>query len=122
MDKVLTIFQQLNAAFGGENFIERSKLCHIAMHFEKSVRQWWASLSTQGISPRTWKKCPQEIMKQFLTNQAKDVVLTAWRGLKLEKGKMMQIYTNKFWDLHLKVTVYKKIIFFKQKQQYCVFK
>ena len=58
-------------------------------------------------------------MKQFLIDQAKDDVLTAWRGLKLEKGESMQKYTNKFWDLHLKTTVYKNIDFSEQKQQYC---
>ena len=59
-------------------------------------------------------------MKQFLTDQAKDDVLMAWRGLKLDKVELLQKYTNKSWDLHLKVTVYKKIEFSKQKQQYCV--
>ena len=54
-------------------------------------------------------------MKQFLTIQAKDNVLMAWCGLKLEKGESMQKYNNKFWDLHLKATMYKKINFSKQK-------
>ena len=58
-------------------------------------------------------------MKQFLTDQPKDDVLTAWHGLKLEKGESMQKYTNKFWDLHFKARVYKKIDFLKRKQQYC---
>ena len=57
-------------------------------------------------------------MKQFLIDQAKDDVLMAWSGLKLEKGEPMQKYTDNFWDLHLKATVYKKIDFSKQKQQY----
>ena len=48
-------------------------------------------------------------MKQFLTYQAKDDVLMACRGLKLEKGESMQKYTDKFWDLQLKATMYKKI-------------
>ena len=85
------------------------------MHFQKSARQWWASLKTQGIAPCTWKECCQEIMKQFLTNQAKDDVLTTWQGLKLKKGDSMQKYTNQFWYLHLKAIVYKKIDFFEQK-------
>ena len=75
------------------------------MHFQKSARQWWASLKTQGIAPHTWKECCHEIIKEFLTNQAKDDVLTAWRGLKLEKGESMQKYTEKFWDLHFKAIV-----------------
>ena len=58
-------------------------------------------------------------MKQILIDQAKDDVLTQWRGLKLEKGETMQRYIDKFWDLHLKATVYKKIDFSEQKQQYC---
>ena len=59
-------------------------------------------------------------MRQFLTDQAKDDILTAWWGLKLKKGKSMKKYTDKFWDLHLKAIVYKKIDFSEQKQQYCV--
>ena len=110
-DKVLAFVHQFDAAFGGEHFTERSKLRHVAMHFQKSARQWWASLKTQGIAPHTWKECCQEIMKQFVTDQAKDDVLTQWRGLKLEKGETMQRYTDKFWDLHLKATVYKNIDF-----------
>ena len=58
-------------------------------------------------------------MKQVLTNQAKDDVLTDWWGLKLKKGESMQKCIDKFWDLHLKATVYKKIDFSEQKQQYC---
>ena len=58
-------------------------------------------------------------MNQFLTNQAKDNVLTAWQGLKLDKGETIQKYTYKFWDLHLKATVFKKIDLSEQKQQFC---
>ena len=115
IDKVLAFVQQFDATFGGGHFTKRSKLLHVAMHFQKSARQWWASLKTQGIAPHAWKECLQEITKQFLTNQAKDDVLLAWRGLKLDKGESMQKYTNKFWDLHLKAIVYKKINFSKQK-------
>ena len=54
-------------------------------------------------------------MKQFLTDQAKDNILTDWCGLKLEKGKTIQKYTDKLWDFHLKALIYKKIDFSKQK-------
>ena len=76
-DKVLVFVQQFDVAFGGEHFTEHSKLCHVAMHFQKSSRQWWVSLRTQRIAPRTWKECHQEIMNQILTDQTKDDVLTA---------------------------------------------
>ena len=52
-------------------------------------------------------------MKQLLTDQAKDDVLTAWCGLKLEKGESMRKYTDRFWDVHLKATIYKKINVFE---------
>ena len=58
-------------------------------------------------------------MKQFLTDQAKDDVLMAWRSLKLENGETIQKYNDKFWDLHLKATMFEKIDFNEQKQQYC---
>ncbi|MCO5548399.1 hypothetical protein L7F22_001856 [Adiantum nelumboides] len=119
IDKVLTFIQQLDAAFGGEDFTESSKLRHIAMHFTKAARQWWASLKTQDMHPWTWKLCQIAIIKQFLTEDAKDKVLTAWRGLNLEKGESIQQYINKFWDLHLKAIVFKKIDFDEKRQQYC---
>ena len=119
-DKILGFIQQFDSAFGGEHFDERSKLRHVAMYFQKSARQWWASLRTQGIAPRTWKDCRIAIMMQFLTDEAEDDVLTAWRSLKLEQGETVQKYVDKFWDAHLKATVFKRIEFSEQKQQFCV--
>ncbi|MCO5560443.1 hypothetical protein L7F22_014058 [Adiantum nelumboides] len=58
-------------------------------------------------------------MKQFLLHGASDQVLTAWQSLKLEEGENMQRYVEKFWDLHLKALVYKRINFSEQKQQFC---
>ena len=83
MDKVLGFIQQFDAAFGDEGFTESSKLRHVAMHFQKSARQWWASLCGNGEAPKTWKALRTSIMKQFLPSDAKDKVLTEWRSLKL---------------------------------------
>ncbi|MCO5549343.1 hypothetical protein L7F22_002812 [Adiantum nelumboides] len=119
VDKVLGFIQQFDAAFGDENFSESSKLQHVAMHLQKSARQWWASLRSKGEAPKTWKTCRVAIMKQFLSHGASDQVLTAWRSLKLEEGENMQRYVETFWDLHLKVLVYKRINFSEQKRQCC---
>ncbi|MCO5612471.1 hypothetical protein L7F22_066738 [Adiantum nelumboides] len=119
-DKVLAFIQQFDAAFGDEGFTESSKLRHVAMHFQKSARQWWASLRANGEAPKTWKALRASIMKQFLASDAKDKVLTEWRSLKLSPYESIHKYVDKFWDLHLKATVYKKIDFEEQKQQFCV--
>ncbi|MCO5583160.1 hypothetical protein L7F22_037069 [Adiantum nelumboides] len=58
-------------------------------------------------------------MKQFLSSDAKDKVLTEWQSLKLTPYESIQKYVDKFWDLHLKATVYRKIDFEEQKQQFC---
>ncbi|MCO5552553.1 hypothetical protein L7F22_006066 [Adiantum nelumboides] len=58
-------------------------------------------------------------MKKFLSSDAKDKVLTEWRSLKLTPYESIQKYVDKFWDLHLKATVYRKIDFEEQKQQFC---
>ncbi|MCO5603187.1 hypothetical protein L7F22_057334 [Adiantum nelumboides] len=58
-------------------------------------------------------------MKQFLSSNAKDKVLTEWQSLKLTPYDSIHKYVDKFWDLHLKATVYKKIDFEEQKQQLC---
>ncbi|MCO5603933.1 hypothetical protein L7F22_058089 [Adiantum nelumboides] len=118
-DKVLAFIQQFDAAFGDEGFIESSKLCHVAMHFQKSARQWWACLQAYGEAPKTWKNLRGSIMKQFLASDAKDKVLPKWKCLKLTPYEYIYKYVDKFWDLHLKATVYKKIDFEEQKQQFC---
>ncbi|MCO5557320.1 hypothetical protein L7F22_010881 [Adiantum nelumboides] len=118
-DKALAFIQQFDAAFGDEGFMESSKLGHVAMHFQKSARQWWASLRANGEAPKTWKALRASIMKQFLASDAKDKVLTEWRSLKLSPYESIHKYVDKFWDLHLKATVYKKIDFEEQKQQFC---
>ncbi|MCO5556699.1 hypothetical protein L7F22_010250 [Adiantum nelumboides] len=118
-DKVLAFIQQFDAAFGDEGFTESSKLRHVAMHFQKSARQWWASLRANGEAPKTWKALRASIMKQFLASDAKDKVLTEWRSLKLSPYESIHKYVDKFWDLHLKATVYKKIDFEEQKKQFC---
>ncbi|MCO5598022.1 hypothetical protein L7F22_052111 [Adiantum nelumboides] len=89
------------------------------MHFQKSARQWWASLRANGEAPKTWKALRASIMKQFLASDAKDKVLTEWRSLKLSPYESIHKYVDKFWDLHLKSIVYKKIDFEEQKQQFC---
>ncbi|MCO5576618.1 hypothetical protein L7F22_030433 [Adiantum nelumboides] len=117
-DKVLAFIQQFDAAFGDEGFMESSKLRHVAMHFQKSTRQWWASLRANGEAPKTWKALRASIMKQFLVSDAKDKVLTKWRSLKLSPYESIHKYVDKFWDLHRKATVYKKIDFEEQKQKF----
>ncbi|MCO5575690.1 hypothetical protein L7F22_029494 [Adiantum nelumboides] len=118
-DKVLALIQQFDAAFRDEGFTESSKLHHAAMHFQKSARQWWASLRANGEAPKTWKALRASIMKQFLASDAKDKVLTKWRSLKLSPYESIHKYVDKFWDLHLKATIYKKIDFEEKKQQFC---
>ncbi|MCO5546841.1 hypothetical protein L7F22_000278 [Adiantum nelumboides] len=119
IDKVLTFIQQFDAAFGGENFTESSKLRSMAMHLQKSARQWWASLKVQGKAPTSWAECREAILKQFLQAEAKDEVLTTWRSLKMNKNEPIQKYVERFWDANLKAMVYKRIDFAKQRQQYC---
>ncbi|MCO5548592.1 hypothetical protein L7F22_002052 [Adiantum nelumboides] len=118
-DKVLAFIQQFDAAFGDEGFTDSLKLRHVAMHFQKSARQRWASLWANGEAPKTWKALRASILKQFLASDAKDKVLTEWRSLKLSPYTSIHKYVDKFWDLHLKATVYKKIDFEEQKQQFC---
>ncbi|MCO5578282.1 hypothetical protein L7F22_032121 [Adiantum nelumboides] len=120
IDKVLAFIQQFDAAFGDEGFTESLKLRHVAMHFQKSTRQWWTSLRANGEAPKTWKALRASIMKQFLASDAKDKVLTEWRSLKLSPYESIHKYVDKFWDLRLKATtIYKKINFEEQKQQFC---
>ena len=83
-DKVLGFIQQFDAVLGDEDFLEFSKLRSVSMHFQKSARQWWASLHAQSLAPKTWKDLRNAIMKQFLSSDAKDKVLTEWRSLKMD--------------------------------------
>ncbi|MCO5597908.1 hypothetical protein L7F22_051993 [Adiantum nelumboides] len=99
-NKVLAFIQQYDAAFGDEGFSKSSKLCNVAMHFQKSARQWWASLRANGTPPKTWKALREAIMKQFLSSDAKDKVLTTWQSLKMMPNETVHKYIDKFWDLH----------------------
>ena len=90
MNKVLSFIQQFDAAFGGKEFTKSSKLRHITMHFTKAASQWWASLKIQGTHLRPWKLWRSIIMKQFFIKDARDKVLTVWRGLKLKRGESIQ--------------------------------
>lgn len=85
-DKVLNFIQQFDAAFGGDNLPKKSKLKHVAMYFQKSTRQWGATRRAQRLALRTWEECKVAIMKQFLTDEAKDEILMTWRSLKLVQG------------------------------------
>ncbi|MCO5578291.1 hypothetical protein L7F22_032131 [Adiantum nelumboides] len=71
-DKVLAFIQQFDAVFGDEGFTESSKLRNVTMHFQKSAKQWWASLRANGEAPNTWKALRTSIMKQSLASDAKD--------------------------------------------------
>ena len=71
MDKVLAFIQQYDVASRDEFFFEYSNLRNVAMHFTKSVHQWWSGLYAQGRAPRTWKALCLAIMKSFLDNNAK---------------------------------------------------
>ncbi|MCO5573344.1 hypothetical protein L7F22_027113 [Adiantum nelumboides] len=118
-DKVLAFIQQFDAAFGDKGITEFSNLRHVAMHFQKSARQWWASLRANREAPMTWKALTASNMKQFLASNAKDKALTEWRSLKLSPYESIHKYVDKFGDLHLKATIYKKIDFEEKKQQFC---
>ncbi|MCO5577492.1 hypothetical protein L7F22_031323 [Adiantum nelumboides] len=119
VDKVLTFIQQFDAAFGGEDFTEASKLRNVAMHLTKSARHWWSTLCAKNQAPKTWKVCRLTIMKQFLDDDAEDNVLTAWHSLKFKEGESLQNYIEKFWDTCLKATVYRNINFSEKRQQFC---
>ena len=71
-----------------------------------------------GTTPKTWKSLRIAIMKQFLTREAEDQVLTEWISLKMLLHESINKYIDKFWDLHLKVTVFRKIDFTEKKQQF----
>lgn len=89
------------------------------MHLQKSARQWWASIRANGTAPKTWKCLRIAIMKQFLSGDAEDKVLTEWMSLTMMPYESINKFVDKFWDLHLKATVYRRIDFAEQKQQFC---
>ena len=96
INKVLDFIQQFDADFEGENFTKSSKLRSMAMHLQKSARQWWASLKVQRKAPKSWAECRIAILKQFLQADAKNEVLTTWQSLKMNKNKPIQKYVERF--------------------------
>ena len=81
INKILDFIQQYDAAYGDEHFSKSSKLCNMAMYFEKLAHQWWSSLHAQGRAPRTWKALQDAIMKQFLPKNPKDKFLNSMAKL-----------------------------------------
>ncbi|MCO5561183.1 hypothetical protein L7F22_014804 [Adiantum nelumboides] len=118
-NKVLAFIQQFDAAFGYEGFTESSKICHVAEHLQTCARQWWASLRANEEASKTWKALRASIMKQFLSSDVKDKVLTKWRSLKLSPYESIHKYVDKFLDFHLKTTIYKEIDFKEKKRKFC---
>ena len=110
-DKVLAFIQQFDAAFGDEHFLESSKLRNVSMHFQKSAVNGGQVFRALGQAPKTWKVMRIAIMKQFLSSDAQDKVLTEWQSLKMAPHESTQKYVDKFWELHLKATVYMQIDF-----------
>ena len=99
--------------------MESSKLKNVAMHFTKIASYWWSSLRTHGMAPKTWKDLSIAIMKQFLAINTKIKVLIKWQSLNMVPYESIHRYTEKFWELHLKASIYQRILFEEQKQQFC---
>ena len=114
VDKVLTFIQQFNASSRGE-VIETSKLCNVVMHLTKLAHHQWSTLCAQNQASRMWKVYRITIMKQFLDDDAEDDVLTSWHSLTLKENESLQSYIEKFWDICLKVIMYKNISFLENK-------
>ena len=54
-------------------------------------------------------------MQLFLDDNAPDDVITIWQSLTFEKRETIQKHVDRFWTSHLKATIFKRIVFAKQK-------
>lgn len=86
------------------------------MYLQMIARQWWAS---QKVQPKMWIEFKTLLMKSFLPEDVEDKVLSKWHTLRLELGDTMHKYVEKFWDAHLKASIFQTMIFKDQKQQLC---
>ena len=64
--KALAFIKQFDAAFGGENFSEISKIRMVRMHLKDAAINWWLKVIKEGKEPTTWAEFKVMFNKKFL--------------------------------------------------------
>ncbi|MCO5572304.1 hypothetical protein L7F22_026057 [Adiantum nelumboides] len=108
-DKALAFIRQFEVAFVEGNFKERSKLCYVSMYLEGTASSWWLTMILENRKPQDWSAFKRAFYAQFLPPDFEQEVKKEWDRLSQLENEIVPQYVDKFWDILLKVTPFKKI-------------
>ncbi|MCO5576730.1 hypothetical protein L7F22_030547 [Adiantum nelumboides] len=109
MDKALAFIRQFEVAFAEEAFSEKSKLRHVGMYLKGTANSWWLTLILEEKKPADWPSFKKAFYTQFLPLDFEEEAKKEWDRLSQLENKMVPQFVDKFWDVLLKVTPFKKI-------------
>ncbi|MCO5553102.1 hypothetical protein L7F22_006623 [Adiantum nelumboides] len=108
-DKALAFIRQFEVAFAEGNFKERSKLRHVSMYLKGTASSWWLTMILENRKPQDWSAFKKAFYAQFLPPDFEQEVKKEWDRLSQLENETVPQYVDKFWDILLKVTPFKKI-------------
>ncbi|MCO5595641.1 hypothetical protein L7F22_049686 [Adiantum nelumboides] len=91
------------------NFKERSKLRHVSMYLKGTASSWWLTQILEGKKPKDWSAFQEAFYSQFLPPDFEQEVRKEWDRLSQWEDESVPQYVDRFWDVLLKVTLFKKI-------------
>ncbi|MCO5576486.1 hypothetical protein L7F22_030296 [Adiantum nelumboides] len=108
-DKALAFIRQFEVAFAEGNFKERSKLRHVGMYLKGMASSWWLTQILEGKKPKDWSAFKKAFYSQFLPPDFEQEVRKEWDRLFQWEDESVPQFVDKFWDVLLEVTSFKKI-------------
>ncbi|MCO5589436.1 hypothetical protein L7F22_043403 [Adiantum nelumboides] len=108
-DKALAFIRQFEVAFAEGNFKERSKLRHVSMYLKGTASSWWLTQILEGKKPKDWSVFKEAFYSQFLPPDFEQEVRKEWDRLSQWEDESVPQYVDRFWDVLLEVTPFKKI-------------
>ncbi|MCO5569121.1 hypothetical protein L7F22_022829 [Adiantum nelumboides] len=109
ISKALTFVRQFEVAFAEGNFSEHSKLRHVGMHLKETASSWWLTTILEGRKPKSWEDFKKAFYGQFLPPDFEKEVKKEWDRLSQDENESVSAYVDKYWEILLKVTPFKKI-------------
>ncbi|MCO5582874.1 hypothetical protein L7F22_036775 [Adiantum nelumboides] len=108
-DKALAFIRQFEVAFAEGNFKEKSKLRHVGMYLKGTTNSWWLTQILENRKPQGWKAFKKAFYAQFLPPDFEQEVKKEWNRFSQSENETVSQYVDRFWDVLLKVTPFKKI-------------
>ncbi|MCO5582254.1 hypothetical protein L7F22_036146 [Adiantum nelumboides] len=102
------LYSMFEVAFAEGNFSEHSKLRHVGMHLKETASSWWLTTILEGRKPKSWEDFKKAFYGQFLPPDFEKEVKKEWDRLSQDENESVSAYVDKYWEILLKVTPFKK--------------